>query len=84
MGHDARDVDSRAIRYQVSACVCAYRRNATLLRVMSPRSTQGTVGLFDHSAFVVDNDAPGRDGVERSGGHARSATRRLFASSSSV
>ena len=44
----------------ISVCVCTYRRNHMLRRLLSTLSMQETQGLFDYSIVVIDNDAQGR------------------------
>ncbi|MGC9965711.1 MAG: glycosyltransferase family A protein [Syntrophobacteraceae bacterium] len=46
----------------ISVCICTYRRNELLERLLRNLALQRTGGLFGYSAVVVDNDA---------GGHAR-------------
>lgn len=46
----------------ISVCICTYRRNELLERLLRNLALQRTEGLFSHSIVVVDNDA---------GGHAR-------------
>ena len=51
----------------VSVCICTYRRNQMLERLLRKLALQETGGLFDFSVVVVDNDAagPARETVER-------------------
>ena len=43
----------------VSVCVCTYRRNKSLERLLRNLAEQETARLFDFSVVVVDNDAAG-------------------------
>ncbi len=43
----------------ISVCICTYRRNELLERLLRNLVVQQTGGLFDVSAVVVDNDAQG-------------------------
>ena len=43
----------------ISVCVCTYRRNEQLQRLLCNLAIQRTEGLFDYSIVVVDNDADG-------------------------
>jgi succinoglycan biosynthesis protein ExoM len=49
----------------ISVCICTYRRNSMLERLLRNLALQRTKGLFDYSVVVVDNDAagPARDTV---------------------
>jgi glycosyltransferase involved in cell wall biosynthesis len=51
----------------ITVCVCTYRRNLMLARLLQDLALQRTDGLFTFSAVVVDNDAegPARAEVER-------------------
>jgi succinoglycan biosynthesis protein ExoM len=51
----------------ISICICTYRRNMSLARLLRNLDLQETAGLFDFSAVVVDNDSqgPARETVER-------------------
>lgn len=44
----------------ISICVCTFRRNRMLERLLRSLKNQDTGGLFDYSAVVVDNDATGQ------------------------
>jgi succinoglycan biosynthesis protein ExoM len=52
----------------ISVCVCTYRRNELLERLLRNLAFQRTEGLFVYSIVVVDNDA---------GGHAREMVTRV-------
>ncbi len=56
-----------AMKDNISVCICTYRRNPTLERLLRGLAAQDTGGLFDVSVVVVDNDAagPARDTVLR-------------------
>ena len=41
----------------ISVCVCTYRRNRSLARLLQNLALQDTRGRFTHSVVVVDNDA---------------------------
>ena len=43
----------------ISVCVCTFRRNDMLRRLLFTLSRQETQGLFDYSIVVIDNDARG-------------------------
>ena len=43
----------------ISVCICTYRRNQMLERLLRKVALQETDGLFDYSIVVVDNDAAG-------------------------
>jgi len=43
----------------ISVCVCTYRRNELLQRLLRNLALQRTGGLFGYSIVVVDNDASG-------------------------
>ncbi|MHC1725278.1 MAG: glycosyltransferase family 2 protein [Syntrophobacteraceae bacterium] len=43
----------------ISVCICTYRRNELLDRLLRSLVLQRTKGLFDYSIVVVDNDAAG-------------------------
>lgn len=43
----------------ISICICTYRRNELLARLLRTVAGQETAGLFDFSVVVVDNDAAG-------------------------
>ncbi len=51
----------------ISVCICTYRRNQMLERLLKKMALQETEGLFDYSIVVVDNDAtgPARETVTR-------------------
>ena len=51
----------------ISVCICTYRRNQMLERLLRKVALQETDGLFDYSVVVVDNDAagPARETVTR-------------------
>lgn len=51
----------------VSVCICTYRRNDLLEKLLRKIEIQETAGRFDFSVVVVDNDATGvaRDTVAR-------------------
>lgn len=53
----------------ISVCVCTYRRNPMLERLLRNLAIQQTGGLFDYSVVVVDNDeaGPAREMVMRLG-----------------
>ena len=53
----------------ITVCVCTYRRNALLARLLRNLALQRTDGLFTFSVVVVDNDpeGPARAEVERLG-----------------
>jgi succinoglycan biosynthesis protein ExoM len=55
---------------EISVCVCTYRRNELLERLLRNLALQRTGGLFEYSIVVVDNDA---------GGHARETVARIQA-----
>jgi len=48
------------MKNHISVCVCTYRRNKMLERLLRKLAHQETGGLFDFSIVVVDNDATGR------------------------
>lgn len=52
----------------ISVCVCTYRRNELLERLLRNLAIQRTDGRFGHSIVVVDNDP---------GGHARETVTRM-------
>lgn len=54
-------------RDHVSVCICTYRRNDLLEKLLRKLELQDTGGRFDFSAVIVDNDAAGsaRDTVAR-------------------
>ena len=52
----------------ISVCVCTYRRNELLQRLLRNLALQRTGGLFGYSIVVVDNDA---------GGYARETVARI-------
>lgn len=54
----------------ISVCVCTYRRNELLQRLLRNLALQRTGGRFGYSIVVVDNDA---------GGHARETVARIQA-----
>ena len=43
----------------ISVCICTFRRNQMLERLLRKLASQETDGLFDYSVVVVDNDAEG-------------------------
>ncbi len=51
----------------ISVCICTYRRNQMLERLLRKVALQETCGLFDFSVVVVDNDAtgPARETIAR-------------------
>jgi len=51
----------------ISVCICTYRRNPTLERLLVNLAAQETAGEFEFSAVVVDNDpaGPARETVDR-------------------
>jgi len=53
----------------ISVCICTYRRNQMLERLLRNVALQETGGLFDFSLVVVDNDelGPARETVMRLG-----------------
>lgn len=53
----------------ISVCICTYRRNQMLIRLLRKLALQETGGFFDYSVVVVDNDAagPARETVMQSG-----------------
>ena len=53
-------VQSGFMSDHISVCVCTFRRNDMLRRLLYTLSTQETQGLFDYSIVVIDNDAQGR------------------------
>jgi glycosyltransferase involved in cell wall biosynthesis len=48
------------MRDHISVCVCTFRRNEMLRRLLCTLSAQETQGLFDYSIVVIDNDPRGR------------------------
>jgi succinoglycan biosynthesis protein ExoM len=44
----------------ISICICTFRRNKMLERLMRTLRHQETEGLFDYSVVVVDNDSSGQ------------------------
>jgi len=52
----------------ISVCVCTYRRNEMLERLLRNLACHRTAGLFGYSVVIVDNDA---------GGHARDTVTRV-------
>jgi succinoglycan biosynthesis protein ExoM len=44
----------------ISICICTFRRNRMLGRLLRSLKNQDTDGLFDYSIVVVDNDAAGQ------------------------
>lgn len=48
------------MRDHISVCVCTFRRNRMLERLLRSLKNQDTDGLFDFSVVVVDNDASGQ------------------------
>lgn len=57
------------MRDHISICICTYRRNDTLRRLLRKIALQDTSTFFDVSVVVVDNDAagPARQTVETIG-----------------
>lgn len=55
---------------RISVCLCTYRRNELLARLLRNLALQRTGGLFEYSIVVVDNDPDG---------HARETVARLQA-----
>ena len=55
------------MKNHISVCICTYRRNQMLERLLRKVALQETGGLFDYSVVVVDNDAagPARETVTR-------------------
>lgn len=55
------------MKNHISVCICTYRRNQMLERLLRNVALQETGGLFDFSVVVVDNDAagPARETVMR-------------------
>lgn len=53
---------------QISICICTYRRQSMLGRLIKKLSTLETDNLFDYSIIVIDNDpsASAKDTVENS------------------
>jgi glycosyltransferase involved in cell wall biosynthesis len=51
----------------ITVCICTFRRNKMLERLLRSLKPQETAGLFDFSVVVVDNDAsgPAREMVSR-------------------
>jgi len=47
------------VKNHISVCICTYRRNQMLERLLRKMALQETGGLFDFSLVVVDNDAAG-------------------------
>jgi len=47
------------LKDHISVCVCTYRRNKLLERLLRKLALQETGGLFEFSVVVVDNDARG-------------------------
>ena len=47
------------IKDHVSVCICTYRRNDLLEKLLRKLALQHTDGHFDFSIVVVDNDADG-------------------------
>jgi succinoglycan biosynthesis protein ExoM len=47
------------MRDNISVCICTYRRNQMLERLLRKTVLQETCGLFNFSVVVVDNDAAG-------------------------
>jgi succinoglycan biosynthesis protein ExoM len=58
---------NQGIQNHISVCVCTYRRNDLLEKLLRKLELQETGGQFDYSIVVVDNDAAGgaRDLVEK-------------------
>jgi len=44
---------------QISVCICTYRRNTLLERLLRKLAYQETADFFDFSVIVIDNDAAG-------------------------
>jgi len=49
----------KTIKDDISVCICTYRRNQMLERLLRKLALQETGGLFDVSVVVVDNDSSG-------------------------
>lgn len=47
------------MKNHISVCICTFRRNHMLERLLRKMALQETAGLFDYSVVVVDNDAEG-------------------------
>lgn len=47
------------MKNHISVCICTYRRNQMLERLLRKVALQETGGFFDFSVVVVDNDAAG-------------------------
>jgi len=43
----------------ISICICTFRRQQMLERLINKLTTQETAGLFDYSVVIVDNDSSG-------------------------
>jgi len=54
------------VKDNISICICTYRRNLMLKKLLSNLKRQETGGLFDYSIVIIDNDQKGtaRDLVE--------------------
>jgi len=50
------------MKEHISVCICTYRRNQMLERLLRKMAVQKTEDLFDFSVVVVDNDAAGPAG----------------------
>jgi succinoglycan biosynthesis protein ExoM len=46
-------------KHHISVCICTYRRNSMLDRLLRKLATQVTADCFDFSVVVIDNDAAG-------------------------
>ena len=44
---------------KISICICTYRRNLMLKKLLSNLKRQETGGLFDYSIVIIDNDQKG-------------------------
>ena len=47
------------MKEHISICICTYRRNQMLERLLRKVASQETGGIFDFSVVVMDNDAAG-------------------------
>ena len=54
-----RQASGPGMRDHLSVCVCTYRRNDMLRRLLFTLSRQETQSVFDYSIVVIDNDARG-------------------------
>jgi succinoglycan biosynthesis protein ExoM len=59
--------DEKNMRDHISVCICTFRRNQMLERLLRKLTLQATDNLFDFSIVVVDNDArcPASETVSR-------------------